>query len=223
MAQTPGINTPIETTLLCAWYHAEALDEEDSTRVLRDAFNNVMSLWEGALDRLAAAEKAAMKPRVQVRFGETRLELAIDALYNDCKKKGNETVLAAVFPEGKPAETRPRGDSQRKRTEDVLLPRLRALPASSPIRTEHLPAIEAALTSFVVAVEARRTAALATAHVQAEANLAREDLVTAFRSNLGAITEQWPRTPALRDRFFLEFRARDTGDGGGGGGGDPTS
>ena len=163
MAQTPGIKTPIYTTLMCAWWHADALDEEDSTRVLREAFVNIMNSWEGALDRLAAAEKAAMKPRVQVRFGETRLELAIDALYNDCKKKGNEAVLAAVFAEGKAAETRPRGESQRKRTEDVLLPRLRALPASSPIRAEHLPAIEAALTSFVAAVEARRTAALATA------------------------------------------------------------
>lgn len=223
MAQTPGIRTPIETTKSCAWYHAEALDQDDATRPLRESFVTTSNAWETALAQVEAAEKAAMRPRVLLRFAETQLELAIDALYNDCNKRGNQAVLALVFVDGKQAETRPRGASQRARTEDVLLPRVRALPETSPLRTEHLPLIEGGLTGLVAAIEARRTAALATAQAQAIADMAREDLVTAFRSNRGAIQELWPRDAGLRDRFFLEFRGRDDGDEGGGGGGDPTT
>ena len=221
MAQTPGMDTPIDTTKKCGWYHADALDEEDATRPLQAPFVATMTQWEGALDQVDATTKASMKPRVKVRFAEARLEEAIDALYNDCKKKGNEAALGAVFKDGKQAETKPRGDSQRKRTEDVLLPRVRALPESSPLRAEHLPAIEGALTGLVAAIGARRDAALAAAQAQANENMAREDLVTAFRSNLGGIQELYPRSAALRDRFFLSFRESRSDDGGGGGG--PTS
>lgn len=219
MAQTPGINTPIDTTLKCGWYHEQALDQDDATKPLRAAFLDRLNTWEGALDFLAKREKEAMGPRVRVRFAETRLEMAIDDLYNDCKKSGNEAVFNSVFKDGKPAETRPRGDSQRKRTEDVLLIKLRALPETHPIRVEHLSIIEGRLADLTTAIVARREAALNTAQAQADANIAREDLIAAFRSDLGAITSLWPRSRALRDRFFLPYRSADSGDEDEGGGG----
>lgn len=214
MAQIPSKNTAAQTIRVCAWYHHAALGNDPGTRGLQSTFLTTLTAWQTAEEAVVAAERAAVAPRVELRFAETALEVVLGDLFSDAGKASAGDARSALFPDGKDAETRPRGAAQHARTRGSLLPRLDKYPGA--LRDQYLPLVTAATDRLGAAIAARTAAAQATAGARAGEDVALDDLIASFRSNLGAITQLFPKSPPLRDRFFHEFRESTAGDTGGG-------
>jgi hypothetical protein len=210
--QTPNSNTSMQKTVSAARWHAVAITLDPAVAALASTFEPTLARLLSTLAASDDANAAKVAPRVRVRFAETALESTLGDCYNECKKKGNEAALALLFGGGKTAEIRPRGEAQLERTRSVFMVALGKLDAASSVRTTYEPILTTSLDAFSTALAERRAAALAAASATVDLDLAKEDMVSALRSNAGFIQSVYPRDSALRDRFFEDVRESSSND-----------
>lgn len=158
----------------------------------------------------ASATRALIPIRVGIRFQERAVEkqlrvLGAGATAVDGKRGG--ATHAAVFPDGVSTETRPRGQRQVDAAHRVIN-RLTASSLAEPLRAAHLDALTNATTALEAGLTARKRATDTLGAAIAAELATRDDFVSAYDSNMGAVRQHFPKDPDQQELYFDDATPR---------------
>ncbi len=209
--QVPKSSMASKVLLDLGRYHLAALAQREEAKGLIAAFQPAHEALAMAKAAREQAEEAMVGPRVAARFAEAELERVIRQLSLAAHVADNNAdsgpVYKALFPKGLDAELRPAGTTQ-VTVSQSLRARLDTQPTAAPMKASSLAELDKAIALLKQALEARTTAEGTLSLARAVEGGARARFVSAYDSNAGAIRQMFPRSRAMQDLHFDDFRTR---------------